>query len=407
MKKLSIELLTTGTELLLGSIVNTNAAWVGEKLFESGLRLSRQVSVPDGDAIREAMEEAALRSDVVLVSGGLGPTSDDVTREALSGMCGVKLVTDGEALRSLEEFFAGRGLEMAESNRKQAMVPEGARVLPNDCGTAPGLWMPANREKGFGEVVLLPGPPRELTRMMERQVLPVLKQWGKQGLEMKTVKMVGIGESDLQQLVDAELAGVDGLETGYCARLGEVDVRLIGESGSVKDGFSVLRSLASEYMVEPLGMSLEEAVVAHLKKKGLKVATAESCTGGLIAKRITDVAGASDVFGFGYVTYANEAKERLLGIPREVIREYGAVSEETARAMALGALKGSGADVSVAVTGIAGPSGGMEDKPVGTVWMAWAFRGGAVETRLAYYPSDRDAFRQRVSQTALARLLKC
>lgn len=402
-----IELLTTGSELLLGSVVNTNAAWIGEKLFEAGLRLSRQTSVPDGDAIRVAMKEAASRSALVLVSGGLGPTSDDVTREALAAMCGVELVMDDEVLRQLEAFFVSRGREMAESNRKQAMVPEGARVLPNDRGTAPGLWMPANPGKGFGEVVLLPGPPRELMRMMEQQVLPVLKKRGKQGWIMKTVKMVGIGESDLQQLVDAELAAVAGLETGYCARLGEVDVRLIGESLPVGRGLAILRRLVSDYMVEPLGMSLEEAVVARLREKRLTLATAESCTGGLIAKRITDVAGASDVFGFGYVTYANEAKENLLGVPHELILEHGAVSEETAKAMALGALKGSGADVAVAVTGLAGPSDGTEKKPVGTVWMAWAFKDGSVESRTACYPSGREGFRQMVSQTALARLLKC
>lgn len=407
MKKFSIELLNTGTELLLGTVVNTNASWIGERLFECGLRLERQVTVPDGHSIFEAMREAAERSNLVLVTGGLGPTSDDVTREALAELCGVELKIDHDTLNGLKEYFALRQRTMSASNEKQAMVPQGARVLHNENGTAPGLWMPSSEASGRGQIILLPGPPRELRPMMEQYVLPELQHWnGSEGIRMKTVKMVGIGESDLQDLVDDRLNGINGLEVGYCARLGEVDVRLIGRDGVLDEGFRLLDQLAGEFMVQPLGSTLEEAVVARLKEKGWTLATAESCTGGLIAKRITDVSGASEVFHYGYVTYANEAKEHLLGVPTALLDQYGAVSEPVAKAMAEGALADSGADVAVAVTGIAGPTGGTETKPVGTVWMAWAFKNGQTLTRTARYPQGREAFRMLVSQTILAGLLK-
>mgnify|MGYP000771986087 FL=1 len=216
---------------------------------------------------------------------------------------------------------------------------------------------------------------------------------------------MGIGESDLQDLVDDSLHQVQGLEVAYCARIGEVDVRLVGNEVALKQGEARLLTLAGAYVLRPLGATLERAVVLYLKGLGLKAATAESCTGGLIAKRITDVPGSSGVFEFGWVTYADRAKTEMLGVPAEVLEEHGAVSEPVVKAMAEGALERSGADVAVAVSGFAGPDGGTPEKPAGTVWFAWAFRNGGTVTEMMFYPRDRESFRQMVSQKALIGML--
>lgn len=391
----------------MGSVVNTNAAWIGDRLFEHGVRLARQTAVPDGDAIFEVMRAAAFRSSIVIVTGGLGPTSDDVTREALAKLCGVDFVPDAGVEKLLRDFFEKRGRNMALSNIKQAMVPDGARVLPNGFGTAPGLWMPACPESGRGDVILLPGPPREMKPMLERYVLPALDERRRGMLKaIQVLKVIGMGESDLQDMVDNQLQRIDGLEYGYCARLGEVDIRLIGDDAVRKQAVHVLESLIPDYILKPYGFKLEEVVIRMFLEKRLKLAVAESCTGGLIAKRLTDISGASAVFEYGFVTYANRAKEQLLGVPHVLLERYGAVSEQVACAMAKGALAVSGSDVAVAVTGVAGPTGGTEAKPVGTVWMAWAFKDGAVESKKAFFPTDRDAFRHLVAQHVFYRLTK-
>lgn len=405
MKHVRVEVINTGTELLLGSVVNTNAAWLGNKLFEAGFRVARQTVVPDGYEIGEAMRESAKRADVVIVSGGLGPTSDDVTREALCDVCGVDMHRSEEVANRLKAYFESSGLAVSESNFRQAMVPDGALVLDNRNGTAPGLMMPAGERTPM--FILLPGPPSELQPMVEHSVMPLLaSMMDDEAPRLRVFRLVGIGESNLQDLVDASLHQVAGLEVAYCARIGEVDVRLVGNETALEQGEARLLTLAGAYVLRPLGASLEEAVVLHLKKLGLKVATAESCTGGLIAKRLTDVPGSSDVVEFGWVTYANRAKEEMLGVPAEVLAYHGAVSEPVVKAMAEGALSRSGADVAVAVSGVAGPGGGTPEKPVGTVWLAWACRGGETSTMLAHYRKDRMSFRQRVAQQALIGLLE-
>lgn len=242
--------------------------------------------------------------------------------------------------------------------------------------------------------------------MVEHSVMPLLEDLADEDIShLRVFRLVGIGESDLQELVDDSLHQVEGLEVAYCARVGEVDVRLVGSEVALKQGEARLRILAGAYVLAPVGASLEKAVVCHLAQQGLKAATAESCTGGLIAKRITDVPGASGVFECGWVTYADRAKTEMLGVPEEVLKRCGAVSEPVVKAMAEGALERSGADVAVAVSGIAGPGGGTPEKPVGTVWLAWAFRGGETRTEMMLYPRDRASFRKMVSQRALAGLL--
>lgn len=404
MKNVRVELINTGTEILLGSIVNTNAAWLGNRLFEAGFRVERETVVPDGYAISEAMRESARRADIVIVSGGLGPTSDDVTREALCDVCGVDMHRDEHVAEGLKDYFKRRGISIAECNFKQAMVPDGAAVMENPNGTAPGLVMPATERLPM--FILLPGPPPELKPMVERSVMPLLESMVDGDIpRLRVFRLVGIGESDLQDLVDDSLHQVQGLEVAYCARIGEVDVRLVGNEVALKQGEARLLTLAGAYVLRPLGATLERAVVLHLAGLGLKAATAESCTGGLIAKRITDVPGSSGVFEFGWVTYADRAKTEMLGVPAEVLEEHGAVSKPVVKAMAEGALERSGADVAIAVSGIAGPDGGTPEKPIGTVWFAWAFRSGGTVTEMMFYPRDRESFRQMVSQKALIGML--
>lgn len=399
-----IEIINTGTELLLGNTLNTHGAWFGRELFKLGLRISRQTTVPDGDAIRESLQEALGRADALIVTGGLGPTSDDLTREITADVLGLEMITDESALRSLEGFFALRGKPMVAANLKQALCPVGADILPNPNGTAPGIYVPPriNGESNCA-IFLLPGPPRELYPMFHAEVVPRLRALA--GIEIAhealVLKFTGIGESDFHQGIDSALAAVEGLEYGYCAHIGELDLRMIGEAEALAEGRRITLDRFGSYLISDDESSLEKTVVRLLTEKGVKFATAESCTGGLIANRITNVPGASDVFTHGFVTYANAAKSEMLGVSQKDIETSGAVSEIVARAMAEGALKKSGAGISVAVTGIAGPSGGTEDKPVGTAWIAVAMLGGQTESFSVYHPRNRKDFKLAVSQSAL------
>ena len=403
-RDVKIEVINTGTELLLGNTLNTHGAWFGRELFKLGLRIARQTTVPDGDAIREALQEVLGRADAVIVTGGLGPTSDDLTREITAEVLGLELITDEAALRSLESFFALRGKPMVDANLKQALCPVGADVLPNPNGTAPGIYVPPRLNgRSNCAVFLLPGPPRELYPMYRAEVVPRLRALaGVEQLHQALVlKFTGIGESDFHQGIDARLAEVVGLEYGYCAHIGEVDLRLIGDAAALEAGRKIALEHFEKFLISDDESSLEETVFRLLKKRGMAFATAESCTGGLIANRITNVPGASEVFTHGFVTYANAAKSGMLGISEQEIETYGAVSEVVARAMADGALVKSGADITVSVTGIAGPGGGSEEKPVGTAWIAVALRGGPTEAFRVFHPRNRKDFKLAVSQAAL------
>jgi nicotinamide-nucleotide amidase len=399
-----IEILNTGTELLLGNTLNTHGAWFGRELFKLGLRVGRQVTVPDGDAIRESLSEAVGRADVVIVTGGLGPTSDDLTREITAEVLGLELILDEAGLRSLEAFFAARGRPMVEANRKQAMSPVGADILPNPNGTAPGVYVPPRLNgRGNCAVFLLPGPPRELYPMFKAEVVPRLRALS--GIDAPPLalelKFTGIGESDFHDGIDDQLAAMAGLEYGYCARIGEVDLRLIGDAETIARGRELAIGAFSRQLVSDDGASLEQVVLRNLEARGWKLAVAESCTGGLICSRLTDVVGASAVLTHGFVTYANEAKVEMLGVSEESLAEYGAVSETVAREMAEGALRVSGAQVAVAVTGIAGPGGGSEEKPVGTAWIGLAMEGVETIAVKIYQPRNRKDFKLAVSQAAL------
>ena len=399
-----IEILNTGTELLLGNTLNTHGAWLGRELLPMGLRVARQTTVPDGPAIRESLSEILARADVLIATGGLGPTSDDITRELTAEALGLELYQDPAARRSIEAFFAVRNRPMAEANLKQALCPVGGEVLPNPNGTAPGIYLPPVLNPLLPcAVFLLPGPPREMMPMFHAEVAPRLRALS--GIatppDCVSLKFTGIGESDFHDGIDARLAAISGLEFGYCAHIGEVDLRLIGPREAILTAREIVVARFGGFLVSDDGSSLEETVVRLLTEKRLTLATAESCTGGMISNRLTNVPGSSAVFTHGFVTYANEAKTAMLDVPARLIAENGAVSEPVALAMADGALTRSGADLAIAVTGIAGPSGGTPEKPAGTAWLALARKGTPTRAWRVFQPRNRLDFKLGISQAAL------
>jgi nicotinamide-nucleotide amidase len=403
---MKVELVNTGTELLIGDVINTNAAWLGQRMVELGLEVSRCTTVPDGAAIREALQEACSRADIVLVTGGLGPTSDDITREATAEVLGLEMDIDQGVIDFLTDFFAKRGRTVNEHNKRQAMVPRGGEVLANPNGTAPGLYLAPQLGAARNihtAIFLLPGPPRELKPMMADHVEPrirALVPGGKDRL-CRYFKISGLGESDISMALQEDLEKIAGLEIGYCIGKGDVDVRLNGPASSIEAATVICREKLNEFIVSEDRRLVEEVVVGLLDTQKQWVATAESCTGGFIANRLTDVSGASRVFAHGFITYANAAKTQHLGVPEALLEEHGAVSEPVARAMAEGCLRVSGADHALAVTGIAGPTGGTPDKPNGTVFVAIASKGQPTEVRKRWFPGDRARFKVLTSQTAL------
>jgi nicotinamide-nucleotide amidase len=395
-----VEVINTGTEILLGNVVNSHLTFLAQQLFPLGLRIGRQVTVPDGDDIRAALGEAMARAEIVFVTGGLGPTTDDITREITAEMLGLDLELDRAVLKSIEERFARRNAVVTERVQRQAQVPRGARVLPNEHGTAPGLYLQTGSS---AHLFLLPGPPRELEPMFFASVLPFLKQIvpERADLDMRTWRITGMGESNVEAEVGADLLAIDGLELGYCARPGEVDLRCIGAPAALELADQIVRSKLPSHISSDTGEPLEEVVIHRLAALGKTLAVAESCTGGFVAHRLTDVPGASAVFREGFVTYANEAKQRALRIEHELISNHGAVSHEVAVAMAENARSISGTDFALATTGIAGPGGGTENKPVGTVYIALAVRDTKSIVERHTFATDRETFKVLTSQAAL------
>jgi nicotinamide-nucleotide amidase len=401
----AVEVLNTGTELLFGSVVNTHLAFLGQQLFSLGLRISRQTTVPDGYAIRDAILEAAPRCQLILITGGLGPTTDDVTREIVAELTGRSLEYDEKIFTKIRERFEKRGLRLTDPISRQAYVPKGAQVLPNDHGTAPGLYVPATDR--LPHLILLPGPPRELRPMFEQYASPIIRTLvGSVDLTATIFRTVGLGESYAQELIGADLASIEGLELGYCARIGELELRLVGTLDRVLRGAEIVRARLSEHIVSEDGSEIDAVVVRLLKERGATVAVAESCTGGLLANRFTNVPGASAVFLEGNVTYSNEAKTRTLGVSTDLLKQVGAVSQEVAQAMAEGARARAGATYALSTTGIAGPDGGTPEKPVGTVFVGIATADGPAQVESLFFPTDRATFKQMVTQSALGLLRK-
>jgi nicotinamide-nucleotide amidase len=402
---INVEVITTGTELLFGSVINTHLAFLGQQLFSLGLRISRQTTVPDGDAIRDAILEAAPRCQLILITGGLGPTTDDITREIVAELAGRPLEYDESIFARIKERFQKRGLRLTDPISRQAYVPRDAQVLPNDHGTAPGLYVPAT--EALPHMILLPGPPRELRPMFEQYASPIIRSLvGTTDLTAIIFRTAGLGESYAQELIGADLAAIKDLELGYCARIGELDLRLVGSLESVFKGAEIVRDRLSEHIVSEDGSEMEAIVVRLLAARGATVAVAESCTGGLLANRFTNVPGASAVFLEGNVTYSNAAKTRTLGVPVELLNSVGAVSKEVAQAMAEGARARAGATYALSTTGIAGPDGGTPEKPVGTVFVGLASADGASQVEKLFFPTDRATFKQMVTEAALDLLRK-
>ncbi|CAN5412050.1 competence/damage-inducible protein A [soil metagenome] len=402
---MNIEVLNTGTELLLGNVINRHVAYFGQQLFPLGLRIQRQVTVPDGSPIRDALFEAFSRCDILLVTGGLGPTTDDITREVTAQLLSRRLAESADVTAAIAARLQRRGIPYRARMQRQAMVPEGATVLPNENGTAPGLYLPATHTSSSAtpHLFLLPGPPRELIPMFEGSVIPLLKAIiGTPPSRLcRTYHVVGMGESAVEEVIGLSLDARGDLEVGYCARPNEVDFRLIGDAATLDEVEPAVLAALGTHLAGRDGASLEEGVVRRLIALGQTLATAESCTGGLLASRITNVPGASEIFLEGFVTYANESKIRNLNVPAKLIEEYGAVSEQVARAMAEGVMVRSGTNFGVGITGIAGPGGGTPEKPMGTVFIAVAQRGGSTECRRELFPSDRETFKQLSTQSAL------
>jgi nicotinamide-nucleotide amidase len=404
-----LEVINTGTELLLGNTVNTHLAFLGETLLPLGLRIGRQLTIPDGDIIGDAVRETVGRADIVIVTGGLGPTSDDITRELIADLLGLPLELNAEVEEAIRDLLWRRKREMNEATRRQAMVPGGALVLANAWGTAPGLYLPPGPVASAGgamspHLFLLPGPPRELHPMVQEVMLPVLRKIceGRTVIRgMKNFRLANMGESQVAAAVEEDMLALGDVELGYCARAGEVVVRVLGTPAQLAAAESILAAAFPEHYFTAQDHPLEFTVVDLLVRMGQTVATAESCTGGLIAHRITNVPGCSAIFPRGLVTYANEAKTELLGVPAELIAQHGAVSGEVCAAMAAGCLAKTGTDHALSVTGIAGPGGGSEAKPVGTVFVGLASRGREPVVEPHLFKVERATFKQLASQVAL------
>lgn len=398
------EIINTGSELLLGLVTNTHLGHLAGELAPFGITIERQCCVPDGPAIRNALDEALGRADIVITTGGLGPTTDDLTREAAAELLGLEMQNDEEILAAIRGRFVRRSLPMASRVARQAMVPQGAVPLPNPHGTAPGLYFGPGLlgSRPAQHLFLLPGPPRELHPMVADHVLPILREKIRtpSTKERRIYRLTGIGESHVEELVGPQLESQPGLEIGYCARPSEVDLRLIGTPDTLAAADPVVREALGEWIYSG-GPELEETVVGLLRKERLTLATAESCTGGGLANRVTDVPGASEIFLAGFVTYSNAAKHNELGVPEDLLEKHGAVSEPVAAAMAEGARSAAGTDFAVSTTGIAGPGGGTPEKPAGTVFIALAGKDHPTVVRRCYFPLDRVTFKHMTASAAL------
>ena len=370
------ELIAVGTELLLGNIANTDAQMLSQGLSELGINVYYHTVVGDNPArLRSAVELARTRADIIITTGGLGPTCDDLTKNVLAECFGRPLVYDEESARRIEAYFhqLHTSRPMTQNNYQQAMLPQGCTILSNDWGTAPGCAF----ENDGVHVIMLPGPPRECAAMFRYRAVPYLKQFSDGEILSRTLRVFGLGESYVEDKLRDRMNALTNPTLAPYAKEGECYMRVTAKAHTVEEADTLCQPLIEEikrrvgdfvYSVDT--ESLEELVVSLLKAQGKTLATAESCTGGLLSKRLTDVSGASEVFHMGVVTYANQAKEDLLSVSHETLEQYGAVSPQTAREMAEGIVRRSGSSLGVGITGIAGPDGGTAEKPVGLIYIA-------------------------------------
>ncbi|MCM1307688.1 MAG: competence/damage-inducible protein A [Butyrivibrio sp.] len=401
---MTAEIICVGTELLLGNIVNTNAAYISRECAGLGLSVYSQEVVGDNDKrLGEVFAEAFGRSDTVILSGGLGPTEDDLTKETVSRVLGLRLVCDPEAKVRMEKIFGRSGRRPTENNYKQALVPAGCKVLYNENGTAPGMII----EKDGHRAVLLPGPPTELVPMFEKQVRPYLAGLSDEVIYSVTVKECGIGESLLEtRLLDIIDKQTNPTVATY-AKTGRCEIRVTARAADTETARELVKPVVKEIKAR-LGSAvfttdenedIEHAVIRLLKKHGLKAAAAESCTGGLVCAKLVNVSGASDVFTHGFITYSNKSKRKVLGVSRDTLKKYSAVSKEVAKEMAKGCIFTADSDVSVAVTGYAGPNDSKEE-PKGLVYIACS-----VKDKVLVEKYNFDGDRAKIRESAAVRAL--
>ena len=372
----TVEIISVGTELLLGNVINSDAQMLSQKLSELGLNVYYHTVVGDNpQRLKQAVEIARNRADIIITTGGLGPTCDDLTKQTLADVFGKKLEFHADIAEELRQWFARRGQEMTENNLQQAQLPENCTIFPNACGTAPGCAFEAEGQ----HVLMLPGPPSECRDMFERQAKPYLAALNEGVIVSRTLKIFGMGESKLESLLRERMNEMTNPTLAPYAKEGECELRITAKAANEETAYAMIAPVEHE-LRELLGdliygvdvPNLETAVLDLLKAAGLTMGTAESCTGGLIAKRLTDVPGSSAVFKGGVVSYCNEIKANILGVPQEMLNEYGAVSEPVAKAMAEGARRVLNCDVAVAVTGVAGPGSDEKGNPAGLVYIAMA-----------------------------------
>ncbi len=399
------EIICVGTELLMGQVLNTNEHFIASHLTEAGIALNHSSVVGDNpERLKELLALAKSRADIIIMTGGLGPTDDDLTKETVAESFNKKLVFHPECMDKMISYLKEAGRNLTKNNEKQAYLPEGCIVIENNNGTAPGCII----EEGDKAAIMLPGPPREMVPMFMETVLPYLKEKSGMVLYSRVLRLFGIGESRAAAMCDDLIKNQTNPTIAPYAKEGEVTFRITASADSEQDA-KALVDKTCDAMYERLGEyiygegdseTLASVVVNELIKKKLTVSTAESCTGGLIGKMITEISGASLVYGFGFVTYANEAKMQLLGVKRETLDTFGAVSEETAKEMAEGARKASGSDIALSVTGIAGPTGGTDEKPVGLVYIGISDKAGTEVFRFVQH-GDRERVRNKSALCAL------
>lgn len=406
-----VELVCVGTELLLGSIVNTNAAYLAEQFAGLGLSCFYQSVVGDNaERLRTTLTTALSRSDIVILSGGLGPTADDLTKETAAAVMEMQLKQDEHTLSRIEAFFKTRNLEMTENNKKQALVPDGAIVLDNDNGTAPGLIL----EKDGKRMILLPGPPNELVPMFETGVRPYLETLQPGVIYSKTVKICGMGESKVESMIRDLIDGQNNPTIATYAKTGEVHLRVTARAEDEKQAKQLIKPMVKElknrfgtavYTTEE-NVTLEKAVVDLLLANELTVSTIESCTGGMLSARLINIPGVSEVFKYGFITYSNKAKRKMVGVKKSSLHKYGAVSEQVAREMATGAASVTKSDVMVSITGIAGPDGGTAEKPVGLVYIGCYVKGRTTVKKYNFM-GNRAKIREASVSAALSLMRQC
>ncbi len=402
---MNAELLSVGTELLLGEILNTNAQYLSKELAKLGISVYYQTTVGDNPSrLKNAVELALSRSDMVILTGGLGPTADDLTKETVAEYFGLPLYRHERSERRIRDYFERIQAQTVPSNFKQADMPEGCIVLDNNNGTAPGGII----EKDGKIAVFLPGPPFEMKAMYEESVYPYLRAKCPNQLYSREIQTFGIGESRLEDMLLPIMQNQTDPTIAPYAKESGVMLRLTTMAATQEEADSrfnpveeKIKEIAGDIIFGYGEEQLQDAVYALLKEKNLKIATAESCTGGMLGEYLTSVPGISDFYEMGAVTYSNDVKERLLGVSHETLVNYGAVSRETAREMAVGILNKSGADIGIGITGIAGPGGGTDKKPVGLVYVGLADSKGNANVRELHLFGSRDRIRRITVKNAL------